>query len=103
MLKDSTEAYFTPLLNPDNPELKADSKRKSRPVSFSRLEDIPLDEDHEKYLNHDLNEVLSFSDKDHKERMAFLSYIAALLIILVADLFYNEPLYDLTLEVIPKW
>jgi hypothetical protein len=40
---------------------------------------------------------LRISDHEHTERKALLCYVFALLLILLADLLYNEPLYALTL------
>lgn len=43
------------------------------------------------------------TDSEHQERKALLFYIFALLIVGLGDLFYNEPLYALTLEYVPLW
>ena len=43
------------------------------------------------------------TEEEHGERKALLVYLAALLAIGMADLFYNEPLYTLTLEWVPQW
>ena len=57
--------------------------------------------------NHD--ESSYFEDKEeiteqhHQARKTFLIYIAVALFLGLADLFYREPLYALTLEYVPGW
>ncbi len=57
--------------------------------------------------NHD--ESSNFEDKEeiteqhHQARETFLIYIAVALFLGLADLFYRDPLYALTLEYVPGW
>jgi len=56
-----------------------------------------------------LNESSYFEDKEeitekhHQARKTFLIYIAIVLFLGLADLFYRDPLYALTLEYVPGW
>jgi hypothetical protein len=43
------------------------------------------------------------TEKDHQERKTLLIYIAIALFLGLADLFYRDPLYALTLEYVPEW
>lgn len=43
------------------------------------------------------------SMEEHDERISLLYYILAFLVIGLADLLYNQPLYDLTLKYVPLW
>ena len=43
------------------------------------------------------------SMKDNNERKIFLMYIAIALLLGISDLFYRDPLYAFTLEVVPPW
>ncbi|TNV72995.1 hypothetical protein FGO68_gene9613 [Halteria grandinella] len=50
-----------------------------------------------------ISQASVLSIEEHDERVSFLYYIFALLLIGLADLLYNQPLYDLTLRVVPPW
>ena len=43
------------------------------------------------------------TEQNHEARKTFLIYIAIALFLGLADLFYREPLYALTLEYVPGW
>ncbi len=43
------------------------------------------------------------TEKNHEARKTFLIYIAIALFLGLADLFYRDPLYALTLEYVPAW
>ena len=43
------------------------------------------------------------TEQHHEARKTFLKYIAMALLLGLADLFYREPLYALTLEYVPGW